>query len=469
MNYPSTDNPSRKSFTLSELSESIKVQVERIYRRPYWIKAEINRLNHYPQSGHAYPELVEKRSGKIIAQMRGIIFRTHYDRIEEKFRERTGKNLKDGMEVLFLCRVRFEPKYGLSLVIEDIDPSYTLGEMARLRAEAIRRLQKEGIYDLNRSRYLPKLIKRLAVVSVETSKGWRDFSEVLLNSSYGGVVNKTLFNAKLQGDDAVKSIGEALAKIEIRQSEFDAVAIIRGGGGETGMDCYDNYDLARRVCTFPLPVMTGIGHSTNLTVVEMCSHKNLITPTALAGFIVEEFSDFERRIEMAARTIKRVGKHFLPLLQNRLAGLDEKLERVAKEKVDEAEKELIHLGRTMEKQIMQALKQQHLSLDYQLPARLSGSVKRFLEAESAGVESASESLRFGISRHLMEEKRRLEHLEEKCRILDPVNVLKRGFSITTLRGISLTSASQAKAGDEITTQLADGKLTSTVKTEKDGE
>jgi exodeoxyribonuclease VII large subunit len=331
----------KKSFTLSQLTESIKAQIDRIYSKPYWIKAEINRLNHYPQSGHCYPELVEKREGKIIAQIRGLIFRNTYARIESNFKNHTGKALSDGMEVMLLCRVKFDSKYGISVFVEDIDPAYTLGEMARARSLAIAKLKKEGIFELNQGLYLPKLLRHLAVISVATSKGWRDFTETIDDSLYSGLISRSLFPAKLQGDEAVESIGKALREIRSKAGQFDAVAIIRGGGGETGMDCYDSFTLAKQVATFPLPVLTGIGHSTNLTVVEMCSRKNLITPTALAGFIVNEFADFDNRIQTAARTLMRIGKHFLPLLENRLEGLAEKLDRTARQQIGSSEEELV--------------------------------------------------------------------------------------------------------------------------------
>ncbi|MEM9053383.1 MAG: exodeoxyribonuclease VII large subunit, partial [Bacteroidota bacterium] len=235
----------RKAHSLLDLTENIKLQIEKTYKTSYWIKAEINRLNYYPQSGHCYPELVEKKNGKIVAEIRGFLFRNLYEEIDQNFLDQTGKHLGDGMEVLLLCRVSFDPKYGLSLYISDIDPSYTLGEMARLREEAIKLLKVESILDKNKTTHLPYPVRRIAVVSVETSKGWRDFIQTLESNHYGHLIGHELFPAKLQGDMAVASIRAALAKIEKRSSDFEAVAIIRGGGGETGMDCYDQYELAK--------------------------------------------------------------------------------------------------------------------------------------------------------------------------------------------------------------------------------
>lgn len=458
----------KRSFSLSELTESIRVQIDRIYQRPYWIKAEINRLNYFPQSGHCYPELVEKRGGKIVAQIRGMIFRNSYLQIEKEFKTRTGKSLEDGMEVLFLCKVRFNSKYGLSLFIEDIDPSFTLGEMARMRSEAIKRLQKEGIFESNRTKYLPKLIRRLAVISVETSKGWRDFTEVLENSPYGSLVKRNLFGAKLQGDEAVQSIGKALDQIRRKSEAFDAVAIIRGGGGETGMDCYDNYELAKAVCTFPLPVLSGIGHSTNLTVVEMCSRKNLITPTALASFVIDEFADFELRILSASRALKRVGKQLLPLWQNRLEGMAENLERSARERLRNEEDGLIRVGRVLEKQVRSSLEGERNRLYYNLPSRLNYSSKRPLQLTNMRLEKAQDRLFSSGNRKLSEANATILHLEDKLRLLDPVKILKRGYSITMLNGKALTSIDDVNVGSELVTHVANGYLFTEVKNKEHG-
>jgi len=456
----------KKAYSLLELTENIKLQIEKTYRTSYWIKAEINKLNYYPQSGHCYPELVEKNNGRIVAEIRGFLFRNTYEEIDQNFRKHTGKALTDGMEVLLLCRVSYDPKYGLSLYISDIDAAYTLGEMARMRAEAIKKLKAEGIFGLNREKTIPMLIERLAVISVETSKGWGDFKKTLTDSQYGKQIHCTLFPAKLQGDTAVYSIGKALNKIAGLSDHFDAVAIIRGGGGETGMDCYDHFQLAKTVATFPIPVLTGIGHSTNLTVVEMCGFKNLITPTALAQFILEGYVDFSNRLSKATRSLEAVRKQSLPILISRLDGLTEKLGRNALRLLGEANTDLRQSGRKLEHSTRGGLNDANNLIHFKIPVRIEKLTAQILRTSKNRLEVTVDKMYSIAPRYCISERRDLDHFEEKLRILDPQNVLKRGYSITMKDGKALHEISDLKEGDEVITRLATGEFSSTIKEKK---
>lgn len=445
-----------------ELTQNIKLQIEKTYQTAYWIKAEINKLNYYPQSGHCYPELVEKKNGKIVSEIRGFLFRNAYEEIDQNFRNHTGKPLSDGMEVLLLCRVSYDPKYGLSLYISDIDASFTLGEMARLRAEAIQRLKAENTFSLNKEKPLPKLIGSLAIISVETSKGWRDFSQTIEESKYANQIERKLFPAKLQGDAAVYSITKALQKISLLYEQFDAVAIIRGGGGDIGMDCYDSFDLAKTVADFPIPVLTGIGHSTNLTVVEMCGHQNLITPTALAQFVIDGYVDFEQRLARAASLIKRVNKQVLPLLRSRLDGMTEELNRKSKGALIDSNSTLKQTGRKLEQAVKSGLTEENKKLAFRIPIKLNHSVENLLRNKKESVLTASELLHNSAPRYCADRINKLAHLEDKLRLLDPQNVLRRGYSITLKNGKAVISTTDLKDGDKVITRLAKGEFNSTV-------
>jgi exodeoxyribonuclease VII large subunit len=452
----------RKAHSLLELTQNIKLQIEKTYQTAYWIKAEINKLNYYPQSGHCYPELVEKKNGKIVSEIRGFLFRNAYEEIDQNFRNHTGKPLSDGMEVLLLCRVSYDPKYGLSLYISDIDASFTLGEMARLRAEAIQRLKAENTFSLNKEKPLPKLIGSLAIISVETSKGWRDFSQTIEESKYANQIERKLFPAKLQGDAAVYSITKALQKISLLYEQFDAVAIIRGGGGDIGMDCYDSFDLAKTVADFPIPVLTGIGHSTNLTVVEMCGHQNLITPTALAQFVIDGYVDFEQRLARAASLIKRVNKQVLPLLRSRLDGMTEELNRKSKGALIDSNSTLKQTGRKLEQAVKSGLTEENKKLAFRIPIKLDHSVENLLRNKKESVLTASELLHNSAPRYCADRINKLAHLEDKLRLLDPQNVLRRGYSITLKNGKAVISTTDLKDGDKVITRLAKGEFNSTV-------
>ncbi|MEP7146231.1 MAG: exodeoxyribonuclease VII large subunit, partial [bacterium] len=292
-----------KVYSLLEVSNSIKKTITERYKRSFWVKAEMNRLNYYPQSGHCYPELVEKQNGKLVVNMRANLWKDDYQRINNKFIKVLYEPLKDYITILMNVTVSYETLYGLTLRIIDIDPAYTLGELEREKQETIGKLKHEGIFDNNKKLILPVLPKRIAIISVKTSKGFADFSEVI-NSKKG--IYKfigQLFPAILQGDNAVESIISQLNNIERISDNFDLVAIIRGGGGDVGLSCYNNYEFAKRVAMYPIPVLTGIGHSTNETVVEMVSNQNSITPTRLAEFLIEKFHSFSLNIQQFERII----------------------------------------------------------------------------------------------------------------------------------------------------------------------
>ncbi|MDO9028037.1 MAG: exodeoxyribonuclease VII large subunit, partial [Candidatus Roizmanbacteria bacterium] len=256
-------------LSLLEVTQSIQKTLSERYKSSFWVKAEMNKLNLYPQSGHCYPDLVEKKDGKVIAQMRATLWKDDYIRINNSFQRILKEPLKNGVQILFSAKITFDPAYGLALRIIDIDPSFSLGELEREKQETIERLKKEGIFNKNKEQKLPLLPQRIAIISVETSKGYADFLKIIDENSWGYKFFHFLFPAFLQGEKAIESIGHQLKRIEKVKSHFDVVAIIRGGGGDVGLSCYNNYQLASEVALFPIPVITGIGHATNETVLEM--------------------------------------------------------------------------------------------------------------------------------------------------------------------------------------------------------
>src|SRR5690606_6223526 len=264
----------RQVFSLYEIAQGLKTVIGERFPYAFWIKAEMIKLNHYRHSGHCYPDLVEKKDGKVIAQMRATLWSSDYLHINGKFLKTLKEPLKDGIKILFLAKISFDPQYGLSLRIMDIDPSFTLGDIEREKFETIERLKTEGYYHKNKQLPFPLLPKRIAIISVETSKGYADFMKVLSNNPYGYKFIMELFPSLLQGEKAITSIKAQLAAIKKIKNRFDVVAIIRGGGGDVGLSCYNDYSLSKAVADFPLPVITGIGHATNETVVEMVAYQN---------------------------------------------------------------------------------------------------------------------------------------------------------------------------------------------------
>lgn len=412
-----TKSTDRKIFSLSQVAKSIQKTLAERYGSAYWVKAEMNKLNHYSHSGHCYPDLVEKRDGKVIAEMRSILWKSDFQVINQRFLEILNEPLKDGVAVLMLVNISFDPIYGMSLRILDIDPSFSLGELAREKQESIARLQKERIFDANKRLKFPVLPKRLAIISVETSKGYADFLKIIDDNPYNYKFEYRLFPALLQGDKAVQSIIEQLYTISNLTEEFDAVAIIRGGGGDIGLSCYNNYDLAKEIATFPLPVLTGIGHSTNETVSEMVAFKNAITPSELADLLIQRFHEFAVPVLEAEEYLKtQIGEY---LTEKKMA-------------------------------IEQASRQFQLA---------SGNL---IGIETSKLSTFRSSLQLLARQHLRTESKALESLEKQVRLLSPENVLKRGFSLSYQNGEVIKSKHQIDTSVPLVTKLHDGEVKSTI-------
>src|SRR5699024_2379023 len=280
-----------------------------------------------------YPDLVEKRKGKIVAEMRGNLWRSDFRRINTLFKKTLKEPLKDGIKILFLAKINFDPKYGLSLQILDIDPAFTLGDMEQERQQTISQLQEKNLFHKNKSLPLPLLPKRIAIISVETSKGLADFRKIIDQNTFGYNYFYFLFPSLLQGDNAVGSIMRALNRIRRVMKHFDIVAIIRGGGGDIGLSCYNDYELCKAIANFPLPVISGIGHATNETVTELVAHSNCITPTKTAEWLLQHFHDVAQPLKKGEEIIAHHSKLILKekrslfenLVQNFKSGTQNKI------------------------------------------------------------------------------------------------------------------------------------------------
>lgn len=405
-------------FTLFEVAKSIRKTLEVRYTQSYWISAELNKLNFYKHSGHCYPDLVEKKEGKVIAEMRSILWGSDFQRINKQFENVTKEPLKDGIGILIQATVSYDELYGLSLRIIDIDPTFSLGVLAREKQEAIDRLRKEQIFDLNKKVPFPLLPKRIALISVETSKGLADFLKILGNNPWNYRFEFLLFPALLQGDRAVNSILTQMENIKARIDEFDAVALIRGGGGDVGLSCYNQYELAYAIAQFPIPFLTGIGHATNETVSEMVAYKNAVTPSELADFLVQHFHNFSVPVMEAEKTL-----------------------------IKKAEK-ILNKGKS---DLEQALKQFRFASQ-----NLIRENRMILDNNGRQVKTNSLSI---IKQH----HESILQTSRQVSILSPENILKRGFSITYYQGKALMDASVIKEGEEIITIVAKGKINSLVK------
>ncbi|MCQ2350996.1 MAG: exodeoxyribonuclease VII large subunit [Paludibacteraceae bacterium] len=319
----------RSAISLSELNQEVSSVVNRTFSEGAWIKAEISTIQ---ERGHCYLELIEKEqdTDAIVARANANIWRSVYVALRIKFVKGTGVQLAAGMKVLVFGRPTFHPQYGYSINITDIDPEYTAGDAALRRAAIVRRLKEEGVYELNKELEVPQLIRRIAIVSASGAAGYGDFMNQLASNTGGYKYKTELFEALMQGESAESSIIAALDRVAQRSGDFDVVAIIRGGGAATDLSCYDRYDIAFAVAQFPLPVITGIGHDRDVSIVDEVACLHLKTPTAVASFIIESSVACEMRLNNIAQSLNDIVKQYINLHRSKIEIVETNLAANAK-------------------------------------------------------------------------------------------------------------------------------------------
>lgn len=403
-----------KSISLKDLQLIIKRAVEAI-PESYWVVAEVNELRE-SAAGHCFMELVQKsESGESIeAKVSANIWANLYRMVKPYFESATGVALSAGMKILVRVAVQYHELYGLRLNVLDIDPAYTVGEIALQRQKTITRLKDEGVYDMNRELELPLLPRRIAVISSENAAGYGDFMQQLHSNASGYTFCTTLFAAAMQGKDAETSIISALEKIYACANEFDAVAILRGGGSQSDLACFDSYLLASNVAQFSLPIITGIGHDRDVSVVDLVAHTMLKTPTAAAEFLVEKMAEQDTYLQELSEHLSDIWSSVFDGNEQQLRAYSSRLTLLAQQKM-EREKMLI---------------------EQYLPKRLR--------------QVCAHKISYG---NLL-----VKELEGKVALLNPRNILKRGYSITLKNGTPIFSKSEVKSGDELETMLSEGSI-----------
>ena len=407
-------------ITLSELQHRIKSAVEGSLALPVWVVAEVSELK-VNYSGHCYLELVEKseptRGGTPIprAQVRAVIWRSQYAMLSSYFEAETGSRLAVGMKILAKVVVSYHELYGLSLQITDLDASYTLGEVERQRQMTIAQLQRDGVWDMNRSLTLPRPLQRIAVVSSAAAAGYRDFCNELRDGGYA--FSLTLFDVVVQGAAAEQSICTALEEVALRQEQFDVVVLIRGGGSASDLSCFNSYRLCSYVAQFPLPVITGIGHDKDTSVADMVAHTPLKTPTAVAAWLTEGMAREMAWLDDAARTLSDMA-------------------------VVAVQRESMRLERMM--------------------SDVGRDTLRALDREQAFLKMMQEQLSFAVSRALERQAAFLDMASAAVDARAPEKILKLGFAVVRCDGHAVTSA-EGLTGKEVDIQLATGNITATVK------
>lgn len=450
----------RQIFTLKQVVGSIRKTIEERYQQTYWVKAEMHKLNLYP-SGHAFPELVQKENDKIVAQIAGSIWNHNFQRINKQFIQVVKEPLKEGTTLLMQVKVAFSETFGLSLQILDIDPNYSLGELQRERDETLKKLQAERLLNLNQQLEFPLLPQRIAIISADTSKGLSDFMKVLDNNPWNYLFFTMLFQAYLQGDVAAPSIIAQLKRIEKVKDHFDVVVIVRGGGGEVGLSCYNNYELCKAIATFPLPILTGIGHSTNMTVAELVAFRNAITPTELADFLLQTFHDFSVPVQEARKALRTYSNRLLELNKQVFSSEIKHFKNSANLYLNEAKNGLFQTSQQYKNEAKTVLLRNKEYIAYAQKESVSHS-KRLLKIERDKIGEITTLLPQRSLQTLEAEKRNLNQQESMIRLMDPRNVLKRGFSITTVDGKTINAQMPLSEGSLIQTISYDLTLTSII-------
>lgn len=426
------------AYSLSELNLAIREALELAFPDTVWVIAEISeaRCN---LKGHCYLELVEKRDDNIIAQMRANIWSYTYRNLSQKFERATGESLKVGMQMLLSVDVSFHEVYGLSLNIKDIDPTYSLGEMARKKKETIERLVKEGLINLNKALPLPLVPQRIAVISSSTAAGYGDFINHIEHNPEGYRIYHDLYQAVMQGQEAEASIIKALREIRNNIAKYDVLIIIRGGGSQLDLSCFDSYNLGVEIAKFPTPVITGIGHERDDTVTDIVAHTKLKTPTAVAEFLITGLREFEERLLLAQQRLTELAKGMIKDEWLRLKYITQDIDSILQKRFYE-ERHKLHSA-------IHGLRQGTGNIIYVSRNGLSVCITKFSSS---------------IRAYLQGQWSRLSHFGQAVRLLDPINILKRGYSITYHRNKAVKDTEKINKDDILITKVYKGSIKSTV-------
>lgn len=453
-----------KMLSLFDLNQKVRLCLDNGLAESYWVVAEIfDKKLH--SNGHCYLELVEKDpfSNRLLAKAQGIVWAQRFYMLQSYFEAETGRSFEAGLKVLLNVSVQMHPLYGYALVVNDIDPSYTLGEMVRRQQEVIKQLKADGVLDMNKGLPMPRIPQRIAIISSDTAAGYEDFMTHLHENKGEFVFYTTLFRAYMQGEQAEQSIIRALDRVYSSAQSYDVVVIVRGGGASSDLNCFDSYELCNHCAQFPLPIISGIGHERDVSVLDQVVHTRMKTPTAVATFLI---ACMEKEQQL------------LLSWQERLVQLLDQFERNAWEQINRLQKELY---RNMQLAIERALHQQQL-YNMQLSEKSEKYGLRekhrieFLQQRMASLYNylwrkregdqllfLRERLSVALLRYQRKKAQDLELMAEKLKWISPDRLLQQGYTLTEKNGSLVTSVKDLKPGDTIVTYLRDGKIISTVK------
>ena len=444
--YPDINNPNNrplprkglgKPLTLLELNRLVREVIESEMANEYWVEAELSECRE--SRGHCYMELIQKDNSTAtpVARASAKCWANRWMAVRPYFERVTGQVLHAGMKVLLKVYAQFHEAYGFSWIVTDIDPTYTLGDMARKRQEIIRQLKEEGVFDLQKELQLPLFCQNIAVISSETAAGYGDFCRQLAESGF--IFHTQLFPAVMQGEQVEQSIIAALETIYGHEA-FDCVVIIRGGGATADMSGFDTLALAENVANFPLPIITGIGHERDESILDMVSHTRVKTPTAAAAFLIDHLKQVLDAVNDAQDDLARMAQQKLSAYTSRLSLLAESLPR-----------------------LFATVRVRHEATLTTLFNRLIAMMQQTIVGSRGTLSTIATQMPMLAERRLTQARHQLQLTEQRVQSLDPTLLLSRGYSITLKDGKTVRHADQLHHGDEIVTRLAEGSVTSTVK------
>lgn len=404
-------------YSLLQLNTLVRESIEQSLPDEYWVEAELSEVRE--SRGHCYMELIEKspESNTPVAKASAKCWRSQWMMLRPYFERVTGQPLHAGMKVLFQVYPQFHENYGFSWIVTDLDPTYTMGDMARKRQEIIQTLKDEGVFDLNKQLELPMFAQRIAVISSATAAGYGDFCNQLADNDYGFAFTTRLFPSIMQGEGIEQSVISALDAINAEVESFDAVVIIRGGGATSDLSGFDTLLLAENVANFPLPVITGIGHERDESVLDMISHTRVKTPTAAAAFLIDNLAQTYTRIEEARQSMVQLVRRKMETERLRL---------------------------------------------FPMSRRISSAAQLLLSAAHHRLQLVQQQLKSSTESRLLRESQHLSLVSQKVESLNPERLLSRGYSITLVNGKVVKSVSQVKQGARLEIHLRQGRIYSMV-------
>ncbi len=454
-------------LSLTELQFIIRDSLYMSLPDMYWVTAEISEINEN-YAGHCYIELIEKQADEknIRSRARAIIWSKRYRFLKSFFENVTGQTLRSGLKILIRVKVEYHEIYGLSLIINDIDPAFTIGDMAMRRQAIIKQLEQDGVFTMNKELGVPLVPQRIAIISSRNAAGYSDFMNHLTGNSYGFVFYTSLFESAMQGEETEYGIIKSLDRIAEKYSYFDVVVIIRGGGSQTDLSWFDNYNIAYHITQFPLPVVTGIGHEKDLSVTDMVACLALKTPTAVADYIIDSIIQFDSHLTEIGSEIRNLAQLTIDKYRNivdssgmRLLPMSKIMISQIRDKLSEKIINIINIGKHF-------LYQASITPASQ-GSRLNHSARSFIEKRKSITDRNCYSLKNITIADIDRKKSKMSSLENTLSILKPENVLLRGYTITSLGGKILKRSDQVKSDDIIETRFSKGKIESIVSKRKD--